>query len=192
MPAAEVQTLTGIGSGIGGKVVIQITADPERIYDVQITEQSETIGIGSIAVDKRPAAIVEANSLAVDGIAGATITSNAIKDGIRKALASGGFDFSSFESNATSGGKYIPGTYTASAAGMGIVRVAMSFEESRITSVQIDVSEETKSIGGTIGGQMENAILAAQTSEVDGVSGATLTSVAIRQAAANCILQATG
>ena len=95
--SSQAVTLTGSGMGIGGNVVVEITADAEHIYDVQVTEQHETAGIGSIAVEKLPAAIVEANSLAVDNVTGASITSTAIKDGIRKALASGGIDAARFE-----------------------------------------------------------------------------------------------
>ena len=90
-------TATGSGNGIDGPVVVQVTADAERIHDVQVLEQNETVGIGSVAVEKLPGAIVEANSLMVDGIAGATVTSTAIKDGVREALTKAGLDPSVFE-----------------------------------------------------------------------------------------------
>ncbi len=90
-------------------------------------------------------------------------------------------------------GKYTPGTYTASAKGIGSdVVVTMTFDENSITDVKIDVSGETKGIGAEIGEQMEQALLAAQSADVDGVTGATVTSDAIRKAAADCISQASG
>ncbi len=94
---AESVTITGVGQGIDGDVVVQITADATTIYDVQVLEQNETVGIGSVAVEQLPGAIVEANSIAVDGIAGATVTSNAIKDAIRQALTEAGIDPTPFE-----------------------------------------------------------------------------------------------
>ena len=94
---AEGVTATGVGQGIDGDVVVQITADDTTIYDVQVLEQNETEGIGSVAVEQLPGAIVAANSIAVDGIAGATVTSNAIKDAIRQALAEVGIDPTPFE-----------------------------------------------------------------------------------------------
>ena len=88
---------------------------------------------------------------------------------------------------------YTPGTYTASAKGIASdVTVTMTFDESSITDVVIDVSGETPDIGGAIGEDMAKAILEAQSADIDAVSGATVTSDAIRVAAADCISQASG
>jgi len=88
---------------------------------------------------------------------------------------------------------YTPGTYSATAKGIaGDVKVTMTFSESAITDVKIDVSGETKDIGAKIGPKMEQAVLDAQTYDVDAVSGATVTSDAVKKAVANCISQATG
>ena len=64
----------GVGQGIDGDVVVQVEADATTIYSVEVLEQNETEGIGSVAVEKLPGAIVAANSIAVDAIAGATVT----------------------------------------------------------------------------------------------------------------------
>ena len=86
---------------------------------------------------------------------------------------------------------YTPGTYSASARGINSdVTVTMTFDERSITDMQIDVSGETPDIGGKIGDEMREKILAAQTCNVDGVSGATITADAIKTAAADCISQA--
>ena len=88
---------------------------------------------------------------------------------------------------------YTPGTYSASAKGIASdVTVTMTFDETSITDVQIDVSGETPDIGGKIGDEMSQKILAAQSCNVDGVSGATVTADAIKAAAADCISQASG
>ncbi|MBR2528597.1 MAG: FAD-binding protein [Blautia sp.] len=90
-------------------------------------------------------------------------------------------------------GKYTPGTYSAKAKGIaGDVEVTMTFDETSITDVVIDVSGETPDIGGAIGEDMAKAILDAQSADIDAVSGATVTSDAIRAAAADCISQASG
>lgn len=87
----------GVGQGIDGDVVVQVEADATTIYAVEVLEQHETEGIGTVAAEKLPAAIVAANSIAVDAIAGATVTSNAIKDAIRQALTEAGIDTAPFE-----------------------------------------------------------------------------------------------
>ena len=94
---------------------------------------------------------------------------------------------------ATSGLTFKPGTYSASARGIDSdVKVTMTFDETKITNVEIDVSGETPDIGGKIGDQMAQAILAKQSADVDIVATATVTSNAIRTAAADCISQASG
>ena len=93
----EKVTATGVGQGIDGDVVVEVEADETTIYSVTVVEQNETPGIGSVACETLPGAMVEANSILVDGVAGATVTSNAIKDAVREALTSAGLDASAFE-----------------------------------------------------------------------------------------------
>ena len=93
----------------------------------------------------------------------------------------------------SSGLTFTPGTYEATARGInGDVTVTMTFDKTSITDVKIDVSGETPDIGGKIGDQMAAAILDSQSADVDAVSGATITSDAVKAAAANCISQASG
>ncbi len=94
---ADTQTATGSGIGIDGPVVVEVTADESTIYAVNVLEQNETPGIGSVAVDKIPGAMVEANSIEVDGISGATVTSTAIKTAVAEALAAMGFDPANYQ-----------------------------------------------------------------------------------------------
>ena len=93
---ADAQTAQGSGNGIDGKIVVEVKADANTIYEVNILEQNETPGIGSVAVDKLPGAIVAANSLEVDGITGATVSSTAIKAAVTEALTAMGFDPASY------------------------------------------------------------------------------------------------
>lgn len=83
---------------------------------------------------------------------------------------------------------YTAGTYNATAQGInGDVTVSMTFDASSITEVVINASGETESIGGAAAETLTKNILAAQSSEVDAVAGATITSNAIKEAAAKCI-----
>lgn len=99
----------------------------------------------------------------------------------------------SVKPTATSGLTFTPGTYSASARGIASdVTVTMTFDKTHITDVQIDASKETPEIGGAAVEKMQNAILSAQSCDVDVVSGATITCDAIKTAAADCISQASG
>lgn len=97
-------------------------------------------------------------------------------------------------SSAASGGEalYTPGTYTGTAQGIGEVKVTMTFSESAITEVVVDASNETESIGGVAAPTLQEALMEMQSSEIDNVSGATVTTNAVKQAAASCIQQAMG
>ena len=89
---------------------------------------------------------------------------------------------------------YTPGEYTAQAIGFrdAPVKVTMTFDEKSITNVVIDASSQTENIGGAAVNALEAQIMAAQSSAIDGVTGATLTSRAVKTAAAECIKQASG
>ena len=92
----EAVTVTGSAPGKVGDVTVEVVADANNIYSVTVTEQNETPGIGSLAVDELPAAIGKANSLSVDGVSTATVTSDAIKAAVAAALESAGFDPANF------------------------------------------------------------------------------------------------
>ena len=89
-------------------------------------------------------------------------------------------------------GLYTPGTYSGQAEGIGTVTVTMTFDENNITDVVLDLSDETPSIGQAAHDELKAAIMAAQSSEIDAVSGVTITTTAVSKAAAKCIAQAKG
>ncbi len=93
---ADAVTLTGTAPGRNGDVTVQVVATPEKIYQIKVTEQAETQGIGSEAVAQLPGDIFRAQSLQVDAVSGATITSNAIKAAITSALSDGGIPLAAF------------------------------------------------------------------------------------------------
>ncbi len=85
-PAAQTKTLTGVGKGFGGEVTVTVTVEGDKIVDVKAVGDKETKNIGSKAIDELPAKIVEAGSVNVDVVTGATVTSNAIIYAVNNAL----------------------------------------------------------------------------------------------------------
>lgn len=108
------------------------------------------------------------------------------------ALAACNVGSSSSTAASTGEAIYTPGTYTGTAAGIGEVKVTMTFSETAITDVVIDASNETESIGGVAAPTLKDALMAAQSTEIDNISGATITTNAVKKAAASCIEQAMG
>ena len=198
-------TATGKGTGIDGDVVVEIVADANTIYEVNILQQNETPGIGSVAVEKLPAAIVEANSIAVDGISGATVTSTAIKTAITEALSSAGFDPANFgageaapaaepapaETAAPAAAEEaapaeIPeGASTAQAQANGIdgpIVVEVTADADKIYAINILSQNETPGIGSVAVEKLPGAIVEANSTDIDGITGATVSSTAIKTA----------
>ena len=89
---AEAVTCTGAAQGMNGPVTVEVVATKDRIYSVKVIDQKETEGIGTVAAVEIPAKIFEKQSVQVDSMTGATLTSNAIKQGVVAALESAGID----------------------------------------------------------------------------------------------------
>jgi fumarate reductase flavoprotein subunit len=141
---------------------------------------------GRKGVETMSNSISRRNFLRTAGIGTLGATAAGLLAGCNKAAPS---------SVASAAGTYKPGTYTATATGINTntpVTVKMTFSADAITDVQIDVAGETAGYGADIGDEMVKKILDAQSSEVDGHSGATITSGAIKKAAESCINQAKG
>ena len=91
------------------------------------------------------------------------------------------------------GSSVADGTYTASKPGIhGDVTVETTFEDGRITSVVVTEEEETPEIGGIAITDIPAAIVENNSYNVDAITGATITSDAIKEAVADAITQAGG
>ncbi len=90
VPAAVSGDFTGTAKGFGGDVNVTVTLTEGVITNVTAEGASETQGIGSVAIEKLPAEIAATGSIAVDTVATATITSNAIIEAAKAALTAAG------------------------------------------------------------------------------------------------------
>lgn len=89
-------TVVGKAPGRNADITVEVVMTGEKIYQITVTHHEETRGVGTEAVEKTPANIFEAQSLDIDTIGGATITSAAIKEAVMEAISAGGFDPSVF------------------------------------------------------------------------------------------------
>lgn len=90
-------------------------------------------------------------------------------------------------------GVYTPGTYESSAQGYGgAVTVSITVDANSITDVKITGDQETPSVGGAALETLAGQIKEAQSADIDGVSGASLTSKGVKEAAAVAIAKAKG
>ena len=76
--AAADNSVTATAPGLDETVTVTLTVEDGVITAVEATTDKEEETVGREALEKIPAAIVEKNSLKVDGVAGATLTSRAV------------------------------------------------------------------------------------------------------------------
>lgn len=88
-------TYTETVKGMFDGLVVEVTLTDSAIESVVIKEHNET-SPGYPALEKLPGMIVEAQSIAVDGISGATMTSNGVKAAVEAALTEAGADLAAF------------------------------------------------------------------------------------------------
>ena len=81
----------GAAQGFGGEVKAALTIDEQgAITSVKLTGENETPAIGGAAFETLETAILSAQSAEIDAVAGATITSNAVKEAATAALQAAG------------------------------------------------------------------------------------------------------
>ncbi len=210
-------TYTATAAGFDGDVTVTMTFDETKIQDMEIDLSAEPSGFGGMIDDEMAARILSAQTAEVDGVSGATVTADAIKEAAAQCIGEAGASVTAVIGGAdgptsiflagkevsymetevpeavseSPDGPFTPGTYTATTAGFdGDIVVTMTFDETKILDMEIDLSAEPSGFGGMIDDEMLTRILREQTSEVDGVSGATVTADAIKEAAAQCIGEA--
>ena len=89
---AEEKVFEATTPGHNAPITVAVTVDGDKIAKVEVTSENETIGVGKVAIDRMTQRIVDEQSLAVDVITGASITSRAILRGAEAALADSGLD----------------------------------------------------------------------------------------------------
>lgn len=83
-------TYEGEGQGFGGKITVRVTVLESGIQSVEVVSNSETAGIGTPALEKLPDAIVAAQGIEVDAVAGASFSSAGLLEAVADALSKAG------------------------------------------------------------------------------------------------------
>lgn len=95
---AAVGETTGEGTAAGhnGDLKAVVTFDGDKIAKIDLTHE-ETEGLGDKAADKLVEEIVANNSVSVDTVTGATVTSTAVIEAVKAAIEASGRDVKNFE-----------------------------------------------------------------------------------------------
>lgn len=92
---------TGTAKGMGGDVTVTLTLKDSVITEVKAEGPNETEGIGSKAIEQLPGEMAEGNTINVEGVSGATVTSDAIKEAASAALETAGLNPDDYQTAGT-------------------------------------------------------------------------------------------
>lgn len=183
-------TYNAEADGMIGPVSVEVTVSDSAITALTVDVSGETAGLGTEVAQPLTDAILAAQSTDVEGVSGATVSSNAVKTAVQKCLdeASGA---------AAWDGTFKAGTYTAEVTGHnGPMKVEVTFTDSAISDVKVVEHVETYGLGYGVStapvDSLPGQIVEGQTLAVDAVTNATVSSNAVLQAVSDCVVQAGG
>ena len=102
---ASAEVYDAVGQGKNGNVHVKVTIESGKIVAVEVGEHNETPGIYEPAAAKVPEAIVANQSIAVDSVSGATMTSEAIKSAVEQAVKLAGLNADDFRKSVAKAGE---------------------------------------------------------------------------------------
>ena len=179
-------TYEGVGTGYTSGLKVKVTVDTDKITKVEIDAPGE-VPFGVPQFDNYAGQLIGKSEAKIDAVSNATMTRNGIVEAVEKALAAA----SGKSTVNTAPVSFKPGEYTATAEGYnGPVTVKATFDAGKITAIDIVKSAETGHVGDIAFRIMIPDMLKANGSGVDGVSGATFSTRALRNAVIDAAKQA--
>lgn len=180
-------TYSGTGIGHSSDVTVTATFTNTDITDVKLDVSGETESIGGAAADKLVEQILKAQSSEIDGVSGATETTNAVKNGLQEAIDQA----SGTVSNSSEKAVVADGTYTAKAPSFGVMKemeLEVTFKDNKITEIKTITAgsatqadePEYSDIYATVEKNLYPRMIEAQSLGVDNISGATVSSSAAK------------
>ncbi len=174
------ETYNVVVEGYGGDVVLDVIIDGEEITAINIVEHSETEGLGDEALEEVSASIVEEQSLDVDTVSGATVSSEAIIAGVEQALEDAGIELGG-------GTQEQQGVLGTGSGYGGDIVLDVVVENGEIKDIFVVEQSETEGLGDEAINEMIDKILSEQSTDVDTVSGATVSSEGTIEAVDNAL-----
>lgn len=172
----------GEGEGFGGMITVQVTVNDGKIAFIEITDASDEDTAYLDKAEQIIYNIITEQTPEVDTISGATFSSNGIKTAVQNALADA-VDITASAAGTAAPQSYADGTYTGSGEGFGgTVSVEVTVTDSKIASIEITDASSEDAAYLDKAKQIIDDMIAAQTPEVDTISGATFSSNGIKTA----------
>lgn len=185
-------TYTGEANGYGGKISVTITVDASSITNVTIDGADETPAIGGAALEELAGQAKNAQGSEIDGVTGATMTSNAVKTALQNALNQAMGKEDSSEKTALTDGVY--SVKSTGYSWTGMISADVTVKDGKIEDITITEEHEsdTAEIGQTAFDLLIPRLIESQSLAVDSISGATATSNGIKNCVSEAITMAGG
>lgn len=170
-------TYSAEAQGFGGLVKVTLTVNDSAITEALVEGEKETVGIGDKALPKLSEQLLAAQNAEIDGVAGASMTSKGAKAAAEMAIALA-------KGEPLASVTWADGVYDgedANGAG-GKIAVKVTIEGGTITDVKVTEQHETRGLGTTAMLKVIEAILEANSTAVDNITGATVSSNALKAA----------
>lgn len=195
---SQTSTYVGTASGYGGEVTVTLVVNGNEIQSVVAAGESETTDVGGKAVetlndgalkDLEGKALSDVDVEEIDGVSGATYTSQAVKNGLKLALDEAQGMSTTEKSSVKDGVQEI------TVVGHSIVKpmkIAVTFKDNAITDISVLEHDETAQIFTTVEEYLIPRLIESQSLEVDAITGATVSSNAVKSAVGEAIDAAGG
>jgi len=141
-------TYTSQAQGMNGKITVKVTVADGKIAAIDCSDNMETAGVGKYALDVVSKRILDKQTVGVDGVTGATISSTALKNAVKDCLTQAGLTAASFTAAAPEE-KDVKSSYTADViivggGGAGLSAATAASKE----GASVIVVEKTGFLGG--------------------------------------------
>ena len=194
--AAAQEPLTATVAGFGGDVTVTVEVDGEgKIVSIAADGSTQTPDVGGNAantLNEGALAALAGTELAsldadgIEGITGATVTSDAIKTALEMIKA---------EATGAENAPVQDGTYTVTVPAYSVTEqmtLNITFEGGKLTGIETVTAGNTPVIFATVEEKLYPRLIANQSLETDAITGATVASGAVKQAVEKAIEMAGG
>ncbi|WP_428770166.1 flavocytochrome c [Treponema sp. HNW] len=173
-------TYTAAAQGMNGDVNVTVTFTKSAIKKIEIGKHSETPGISDTPIKQIPERIIKTQSLAVDAVTGATLTSNAILAAVASAVEQAGGDIAALKGKkvAVKAGKAVEKSADVVVVGGGGAGLSAAISAAQ-NGAKVILIEKTPLLGGNTirAGGPYNAVDPARQANVHPASDAAMAGI---------------
>ncbi|MDO4941237.1 MAG: FMN-binding protein [Lachnospiraceae bacterium] len=196
-------TYTGSAKGWGGTTKVSVSIKNNKIINIKVLSNQDTPSYFNKAKSTIISSILKKQSTNVDAVSGATYSSNGIIKAVRNALSKAATTKKSDSTKSTEkkkdqvdtslklSGKHKDGTYKGSGEGYhgGTTTLSVTIKNNRMTKIKVVSHEDTPSFFASAK-KLFKTMIAKQSTKVDVVSGATMSSNGIIEAVNEALAKA--